>query len=253
MLQSIAVLLQMQITKPISFSSALQHSLTNHTLQSLRVTVRHGVSIGLSFLLHSKRNDNTLNQFHYILMQPCLYQGSRRRIHYTFLGEEQSDQGDIHPQWVRYMYCQLLFVWIMNRRLFVSWPFTLFTITQLPTHVLLLVWYSMLALLGCGLNRWCPLIARLLGANMGPIWGRQDPYGPHVGPTKFVIWVWYGNTLNERSGNSTNNYLSSAVVNIGKHTYRKTTVGSYLHEKHLMCYVYIAQEDKKGSMIYQYA
>ena len=26
------------------------------------------------------------------------------------------------------------------------------------------------------------------GANMGPIWGRQDPGGPHVGPTNFAIW-----------------------------------------------------------------
>ena len=26
-------------------------------------------------------------------------------------------------------------------------------------------------------------------ANMGPIWGRQDPGGPHVGPVKCVIWV----------------------------------------------------------------
>ena len=27
-------------------------------------------------------------------------------------------------------------------------------------------------------------------ANMGPIWGRQDPGGPHVGPMNFAIWVW---------------------------------------------------------------
>ena len=25
-------------------------------------------------------------------------------------------------------------------------------------------------------------------ANMGPIWGRQDPGGPHVGPINFAIW-----------------------------------------------------------------
>ena len=25
-------------------------------------------------------------------------------------------------------------------------------------------------------------------ANMGPIWGQQDPDGPHVGPMKFAIW-----------------------------------------------------------------
>ena len=27
------------------------------------------------------------------------------------------------------------------------------------------------------------------GANMGPIWGRQDPGGPHVGPINFALWV----------------------------------------------------------------
>ena len=26
------------------------------------------------------------------------------------------------------------------------------------------------------------------GANMGPIWGRQDPGGPHVGPINLAIW-----------------------------------------------------------------
>ena len=25
------------------------------------------------------------------------------------------------------------------------------------------------------------------GANMGPVWGRQDPGGPHVGPFNFAI------------------------------------------------------------------
>ena len=24
--------------------------------------------------------------------------------------------------------------------------------------------------------------------NMGPIWGREDPGGPHVGPMNFAIW-----------------------------------------------------------------
>ena len=27
------------------------------------------------------------------------------------------------------------------------------------------------------------------GANMGPIWGRHDPGGPHVGPMSLAIWV----------------------------------------------------------------
>ena len=29
--------------------------------------------------------------------------------------------------------------------------------------------------------------SKVHGANMGPIWGRQDPSGPHVGPMNFAI------------------------------------------------------------------
>ena len=29
---------------------------------------------------------------------------------------------------------------------------------------------------------------KLHGANMGPIWGRQNPGGPNVGPMNFAIW-----------------------------------------------------------------
>ena len=31
--------------------------------------------------------------------------------------------------------------------------------------------------------------SKVHGANMGPIWGRQDPGGPHVGPMNIAIWV----------------------------------------------------------------
>ena len=34
--------------------------------------------------------------------------------------------------------------------------------------------------------------SKVHGANMGPIWGRQDPGGPHVGPMNFVIWDCFG-------------------------------------------------------------
>ena len=27
------------------------------------------------------------------------------------------------------------------------------------------------------------------GVNLGPIWSRQDPGGPHVGPMNFALWV----------------------------------------------------------------
>ena len=30
--------------------------------------------------------------------------------------------------------------------------------------------------------------SKVHGANMGPIWGRQNPGRPHVGPMNFVIW-----------------------------------------------------------------
>ena len=30
--------------------------------------------------------------------------------------------------------------------------------------------------------------SKVHGSNMGPIWGGQDPGGPHVGPMKFAIW-----------------------------------------------------------------
>ena len=31
--------------------------------------------------------------------------------------------------------------------------------------------------------------SKVHGVNMGPIWGRQDQGGPHVGPVNFAIWV----------------------------------------------------------------
>ena len=30
--------------------------------------------------------------------------------------------------------------------------------------------------------------SKVHGANMGPIWGRQDPGGPHGGPMDFALW-----------------------------------------------------------------
>ena len=41
-------------------------------------------------------------------------------------------------------------------------------------------------------GHWQPLAhpdSKVHGANMGPIWGRQDPGGPHVGPMNFAIWA----------------------------------------------------------------
>ena len=33
------------------------------------------------------------------------------------------------------------------------------------------------------------LDSKVHGANMGLMWDRQDPGGPHVGPMNFDIWV----------------------------------------------------------------
>ena len=30
--------------------------------------------------------------------------------------------------------------------------------------------------------------SKICGAHMGPIWGRQEPGGPHVSPMNFAIW-----------------------------------------------------------------
>ena len=41
----------------------------------------------------------------------------------------------------------------------------------------------------CCMQKWYILTYYLTYlANMGPIWGRQDPGGPHVGPMNFAIW-----------------------------------------------------------------
>ena len=39
--------------------------------------------------------------------------------------------------------------------------------------------------------------SRVHGAKMGPIWGRQDPGGPHVGPMNLAIWVLYHSLTNQ--------------------------------------------------------
>ena len=42
-------------------------------------------------------------------------------------------------------------------------------------------------------NQWAILYypgSKVHGVNIGPIWDRQDPGGPHVGPMNFAIWVY---------------------------------------------------------------
>ena len=50
--------------------------------------------------------------------------------------------------------------------------------------------YNVRQLQSSGLNDSSP-DSKVHGANMGPIWGRQDPDEPHVGPMNFVICVHF--------------------------------------------------------------
>ena len=48
---------------------------------------------------------------------------------------------------------------------------------------------------------------------MGPIWGRQDPGGPHVGPMNFAIWVdRYRPTSQQTWGKRAPVYLSNQSI-----------------------------------------
>ena len=57
--------------------------------------------------------------------------------------------------------------------------------------------------------------SKVHGANMGPIWGWQDPVGPHVGPINLVIWVGVVDTLQEalsiHSADQMSMYLTSVT------------------------------------------
>ena len=46
--------------------------------------------------------------------------------------------------------------------------------------------------------------SKVHGANMGPIWGQQDPDGTHVDPMKFAIW--------ETNQNYTTKYRHKCVI-----------------------------------------
>ena len=44
----------------------------------------------------------------------------------------------------------------------------------------------------CNQNIWVNPDSEVHGAIMEPIWGRQDPGGPHVGPMNLAIWELIG-------------------------------------------------------------
>ena len=39
------------------------------------------------------------------------------------------------------------------------------------------------------LGQGAPPDSKVHGAHMGPLWGRQDPGGPHIGPMNLAIWA----------------------------------------------------------------
>ena len=57
--------------------------------------------------------------------------------------------------------------------------------TYLPLPTILKLWIQPQHSMECIPN------SKFHGTNMGPIWGRQHPGGPHVGPMNVVIWDWF--------------------------------------------------------------
>ena len=52
--------------------------------------------------------------------------------------------------------------------------------------------------------------SKVHGANMGPIWGRQDPGVPHVDPMNFAIWEVLILNIKEKRHNGEVSYRSFA-------------------------------------------
>ena len=90
-----------------------------------------------------------------------------------------------------------------------AWVFT--SPSTLPIHQLLMLFQS--PSINCqssilGVTRKSAhlglLTSTLIARFMGPIWGRQGPGGPHVGPMNFAIWVgllMIRNDINYDNGN----------------------------------------------------
>ena len=64
---------------------------------------------------------------------------------------------------------------------------------------------------------------------MGPIWGRQDPGGPHVGPMNFAIWdinVFYVSQDNTAIMSSVSNHRSKIIDIVIDYNSSKTRIYS---------------------------
>ena len=60
-------------------------------------------------------------------------------------------------------------------------------------------------------KRWSLPDSKVHGANMGPIWGRQGPDGPHVSPMNFAVWAGKLKHLNASNADPTV-YLSQHSI-----------------------------------------
>ena len=64
--------------------------------------------------------------------------------------------------------------------------------------------------------------SKVHGANMGPIWDRQDPGGPQVDPVNFAIWDTPTDLFCFRFG-----YISLLIVNLMKYS----PILNYIHQR----------------------
>ena len=90
--------------------------------------------------------------------------------------------------------------------------------------------------------------SKVHGANMGSIWGRQDPGGPHVGPINFAIWALSQIRNNPRM--STNeepiNCTSSYCSQYG------STSEDLIYPNYEMCETHVAQFHRMTSVSYRF-
>ena len=95
-------------------------------------------------------------------------------------------QSDMHPWTNQHPCCHA-------SKHMIGWELPYITVSwsgcQQSTHGVLVIFQGWLAMFTE--SNWTLKpnpVSKVHGANMGPIWGRQDPGGPHVGPVNFAIW-----------------------------------------------------------------
>ena len=100
-----------------------------------------------------------------------------------------------------------------------------------------------------------PPDGKVHGANMGPIWGRQDPGGPHVGPMIFDIWAVWGKDMHRKRKYTDGvsymykNIMVSFIVFLGcswLHGTVETAPNPYQIFHYMSTYILIALENSAG-------